>query len=130
MPSERAIDVKLRLAVSYAQYKTVRGLLRSRANVDHRTVYGSMLEHAVDSKRTGVDETVAALIEFGANATVGLPLHTAARQQQLECVRMLLRAKADPFTLDVRGMTAIDVATQLGDRETADALMYWGDAVS
>jgi ankyrin repeat protein len=127
MPPSRAIDAELKLAASYAQYATVRRLLQARADVHFRDEYGTLLERAVDSKRTGVDETVSALIEFGAKAAVGMPLHVAARQQQLACVKMLMRAGADPFKVDVCGMTAVDVAVLQGDSETADALLYWDE---
>jgi hypothetical protein len=47
------------------------------------------------------------------------PLHQAATEGQLECLKVLLENKADPFTLDYRNQMPLDLAKLWGHRQCA-----------
>ena len=127
MQSQRVTEYDLMEAVRHRRYSVLRRLLQAKGNPNTQTQYGNLLERAVDTKAVGVDETVATLIEFGANVTRGFPLHIAASHQQLDAARMLIKAGADPCKQDTQGVSAIDIASSVNDREMVNMMMFHTD---
>ncbi|XP_008406101.1 cyclin-dependent kinase 4 inhibitor B [Poecilia reticulata] len=78
-----------------------------------------------DAAREGFVETVRVLVNHGAEVnladeTGNLPLHLAAKGGHLEVVRMLLDLTEDPRRTNDLGHTALSLAREFKQEETAD----------
>lgn len=101
-------------------------LLEHKADPNARANAGFTPLH--DAARYGLHVHVSALLQHGAdvNALVTsnkrTPLFYATGYGQLECVRELLRAGADPASVDSKGLTPSDLARQYGQHAILAAL--------
>jgi ankyrin repeat protein len=90
--------------------------------------YGAKLEHSgalSAAAQRGNERMLRHLLKLGAkpetdttivNGHSGGPLHNAARNNQLECLKILLEHGADVGELNSRGMTARDVAKEMANK--------------
>jgi len=83
----------------------------------------------------GKADCAEALLEWGAdkdaaNTNKGnTALHFAAQNGQLECARLLVRARADRAKKNKKGQTALELARMMGEGEVA-ALLADSDPVA
>jgi ankyrin repeat protein len=109
------------------KYKLISTLVQQKAdpNLKRRGGGDTPLQRALYSASVGLDETVQALLKCGADPRDGLPLHAAAAQKQLSCMKLLMKSNADPLQTNNCGLTAIDISNNNGDTEAVETMMYW-----
>lgn len=80
-------------AVSNDDFETLHYLLAAGWDINDSNYSGSCLWHAVNQEKEAMCRF---LLEHGADANKGEPLHEALKNGHLEIVRLLLKHKADP----------------------------------
>jgi hypothetical protein len=128
MPVET--EEALRLAVETGKEKVAKVLIDAGANVNKQDTYGeSLLMHS-----TTRPEMVKLLIDAHADVNAANvykidPLSSAAEQGQLEVVKMLLAAGANPKHRQPTGGTALSVAVLRGYKDVVKTLIDAGSDV-
>ena len=126
MPSISRMNLSLQHVAQKHDYKSVQTLTDMNADPNFIDGQGNTaLLCALRSASVGLDETVQALLDSKANPNINCPLHHAAYGQQLDCIRLLLHAGADPCQMDNRGTSAIDISQWHQDTEAVELMMYW-----
>ncbi|KAN0137681.1 Ankyrin repeat-containing domain protein [Lactarius tabidus] len=132
-------NTTLHFAASEGHLEVARMLLERGADVNSQNDEGlTPLRRASQVQREGKSDIMQLLLDHGADANLydkrgNTPLHFAASEGHLEAARMLLRLEADVDSLNDKGLTPLQQASQgqrRGHRDVVRLLLGHGAIVN